>query len=366
MNTVEDVSRILRRKCPPQKDLVESSQRLKDHADSLWLMEGEDDPSGDHNGWNSPNENSTTGRKRRKVSAEVFRGSLPRLDDQHQPIRAGRAAFLESTTMENRATLSYPGGNGFTSAAAQLHCTTEAGYGIWQTKSSRERPRLPSSRLGAPHGNAGVDPGPKLKDKSNLLSLWGTKSTQRHSSDSNRSYCQESKGYGSAGAQRHKDQALPKGEPQTHTSSMHDQPQVIHTKSPLNIIPPSLANHKMYSRSHPIRCRADDDDRPPKHYPFLSSSPPPTNDWAPQPTILHNDVGGTGCRKANLEKNGFEGESSGGNIRPASTFHTTSVAEVRASANHPKKTLGIRRSMTGWSGRSNQRFSIPGKASKGI
>lgn len=365
MNTVQDVSRILRRKCPPEKDIVESSRHLKDHTDSLWLMEGEDDPNEDHHGWSSSNENSTTGHKRRKVSAAVFRGNLPHSNDQHQPTRAERAAFFESTTIKNGATLSYPGGRGFTSAAAQLRCITEDGYDIRQTQSSRERARLLSSRLGALHGNASADLGHKLKDKSNLLSLWGSKSTQNNLFDSNANYCREPKGYCSAGAQPHKDQVLPKGEPRKHTSSMHDQPQVIHKKNPLNIIPPGLANHKVYSRSHQIRHGANDDDRPRKHYLFLSSSPPPTNDRATQQVNSQNDVGGTGCTQAILEKNGSEGETSGGNIRPASTFHTTSVAEVRAGANHSKKTLGIRRSMTGWSGRGNQRFSIPGKASNG-
>ena len=267
--------------------------------------------------------------------------------------------------MKNGAALSYPGGSGFTSAAAQLHRTIKAGYDIRQSKSTRERARLPSSRLGPLHGNANADLGVKSKDKSNLLSLWGTNSAQSNLFHSNLSHHQEAKGYCSTGAQPHKDQVLPKGESRKHTSSMHDQPQVIHTKTPLNTIPPSLANHKMYSQSRQVRHRTDDDDRPPKHYLFLSSSPPPINDEAPQQITSPNDVSGTGCTHAILEKNGFEGESSGGNIRPASTFHMTSVAEVKVGANHSKKTLGIRRSMTGWSSRGNQRFSIPGRASNG-
>lgn len=366
MNTVEDVSRILRRKCPSMKDIVESSKQLKDHTDSLWLMEEQADPNEGHDGWNSLDENLATHRKRRKVSAELFRDRPPQFDDQRHPIRAEKAAILKPTTVENRATLSCPGRGGFTSAAAQLHCITEAGYDIRQPKSSRERPRLPSSRLGTLHGNASADLGLKLKDKSNLLSLWGTKSTQSNLSDSNPSYCQEPKGHCFAGAQLRKDQVLPKGESRKHTSLMHDPPQVIHTKKPLNIISPSLANHKIYSGSHQIQYRAEESDRPPKHYLFLSSSPPPTTDWASQQPNLDSDVGATCCKKAIVEKSVLEDETPGGNIRPASTFHTTSVAEVKAGTNHSKKTLGIRRSMTGWSGRGNQRFSIPGKARKGI
>lgn len=366
MNTVEDVSRILRRKCPSERDIVESSKDLKDHTDSLWLMEGEDDPNKDHEGWKRPDENLATGRKRRKVSVEEFRGDQPQFDDQHHPTRTERAALLKSTTMENHAIFSGRSSGGFTSAASQLHCITEAGFETQQTKSSRVRSRLQPGRLGALHGGANANFGAKLKDKSNLLSLWVTKSTQSHLSHSNAGSCPDSKEYHYAGAQLRKDQVLPKRESRKYSDPTHDQTRAIHTKRPLNVIPPGLANHKLYSRPPQIQYRANENDQTPKHYLFLSSSPPPTNDLASEQTLLDDEVGATYCTKATLTKSLLGGETSGGNMRPASTFHTTSVAEVKAGANHSKKTLGIRRSMTGWSSRGNQRFSIPGKAQKGI
>lgn len=366
MNTVEDVSRILRRKCPSEWDIVESSKYLKDHADSLWFTEGEDDPNEDHDGWNTSNENLATGRKRRKVSAEAFRGNPPQFDNQNHLAGAERAAFLKSTTIENRATFTYQGSGGFTSAAAQLHCIAEAGYDVRQTKSAREESRLPSGKLGALHGKADANLGPKLQDKSNLLSLWGTKPTQSHLFASNPNTSREQKEDCYVGAQLRKDQVLIKGVLRKDTALMHEQTQVIHTKKALNVIPTDLANHKLHSHSHQNRCRAGENDRTTKHYLFLSSSPPPANDLAFQQTNLDNDAGAAVCTKASLKKSVLEGEASGGNNRPASTFHTTSVAEVKAGGNHSKKTLGIRRSMTGWSCRGNQRFSIPGKAHKGI
>ena len=329
-------------------------------------MEGEDDPNKAHEGWKSSDETLATGRKRRKVSVEEFRGNQPQFEDQRHPIRTERAAFLKSTTMENHATFSCRSSGGFTSAASQLHCITEAGYDSQQTKPSRVRSRQQPGRLGALHGEDNAKLGAKLKDKSNLLSLWVTKSTQNHLSDRNAGSCQDSKEYCFAGAQLHKDQVLPKGESRKYSAPKHDQPRVIHKKRPLDVIPPGLANHKLYSRPQQIQYRADENDQTPKHYLFLSGSPPPTSDLASEQTLLDNDVGATCCAKATLKKTLLGGETSGGNIRPASTFHTTSVAEVKAGANHSKKTLGIRRSMTGWSSRGNQRFSIPGKAQKGI
>lgn len=366
MSTVEDVSRILRRRCPSQKDIVEGSKHLKDHTDSLWFMEGEEDPDGDHDRRDTSDENLATVCKRRKLSAEVSRGNPPQSNDQHHLARAERAAFLESTTMQNRATFSCHSGGGFTSAAAQLHCIAEAGCDIRQTKTSRDRPRLPSGRRGALHGGEYANIGPKVKDKSNLLSLWGPKSTPSLLSDSNTKSCQETKGYCEAGARSHKGQVLHKGESQRYTASMHDQAQVIPTKKALRGLPPGLANHELYSRSHQTRHGAGEIDQTPQQYFFLSSSPPPANDVAPKQTNLNNDVGAAICTKAGLKKSLPEGESSGGNNRPANTFHTTSVAEAKEGAHHSKKTLGIRRSMTGWSCRGKPRFSIPAKAPTGI
>ena len=366
MSTVEDVSRILRRKCPSQKDILEGSKHLQDQTDSLWFMEEEEDADGNHDRRDTLDENLAIGRKRRKLSAKISRDNPPQFHGQHLLARAQTAAFLESTTMQNRAAFSCPDGGGFTSAAAQLHCMTEADYTARQTNSCREKTRLPSGRHGASQGGENANLGVILKDKSNLLSLWGTKSSQSHLSSSNANSYQQPKVHCYTGAQMHKDQILSKGESKKYISSIHDQTQVIHTEKPHNCIPQGLANHELISRPHQTRHRPGENDQPPKHYLFLSSSPPPTDDLASQQTSLDRGVGGAFCTEASLKERVTKGEASGGNNRPASTFHTTSMAEVREGAKHSKKTLGIRRSMMGWTCRGNQRFSIPGKARKGI
>lgn len=347
---------------------MEGRKRLKDHTDSLWFMEGEEEPDGDQEKWDTLDRNFTTCPKRRKMSAEIFGGNPPQSGDQRHPACVEKATFLGPATMQNRATFSFPGSGGFISAAAQLHCITEAGYDVRQKKSSKETPRLPSSRRSALHREENANVGPKPKDKSNMLSLWFTKPTQSQLSNSNATNsCQEQEGDFRAGARSHKDQLLPQGELQKYSASMQDQTQVTYTKRPLNVIPPSLANHELYSRSHQTRHRADDNNQQsPKHYFFLSSSPTRTDDLAPLQANADNNDGGTFCTEPSLKKRRSESESCGGNTRPASTFHTTSVAAVKAGANHSKKTLGIRRSMTGWTCRRDQRFCIPGKAQKEI
>lgn len=361
MSMVEDVSQILRRKCPSEKEIVEASKSLEYHADNPWFMEGEEDLDMDHNKWDTSDENLATGRKRRKLSAEDPQGNPPQSNDLHNLARTERPAFFESPTMQNRAAFSCQGSGGFTSAAVQLHCITEAGYEIRQTKLSRERPRLPPSRRGALHGEDNANLGHKLKGKSNLLSLWGTKSTQSQRSNSIAKSRLEPKGSYNASAQTNKDQVSQKGESRKHITSTQDKTQVTYPKKTLNVIPPGLANHELHSRPHQSRHRPVENDQHHKHYLFLSSSPPPINELPPQQSNIDSDVGATLSTKASLKKSVLDGETSSGNNRPASTFHTTSVAEVKEGANHSKKTLGIRRSMTGWTCRGNQRFSIPGK-----
>lgn len=363
MSMVKDISQILRRERPSEKDIVEASKSLENHHDNLWLMDGEEDPEASHDRWNFPNETQAAGRKRRRLDAEDHHGNPSRFNDRHNLVHTATEAFFEITTMQNRAAFSYQAGGDFTSAAAQLHCTAEAGYDTRQKSMSREKSRLPSGRLGASHGNddaAKANSGPILKDQGSLLSLWATKSAPNHLSDSIANSCLESKGSYNANLKTKEGQISQRGKIQKRHATLtltQDETEVSHLRKPLNAIPPGLANHKLHSCPRQIHHRPIENDHAPTYYAFLSSSPPPIDGLAPQEMKLGNKVDGPLSTVVDI---------SGGDTRPARTFHSTSMAQINEGASHSKKTLGIRRSMTGWTCRGNQRFSIPSKPRNGI
>lgn len=131
------------------------------------------------------------------------------------------------------------------------------------------------------------------------------------------------------------------------------------TRAPMHLIPQPLASHKIRPMPNTTRPRfnADGELHGKKDYAFLSSSPPRARDEADTTT-------------SPLKPNSIE---QGKNMplpaaptyndsRPAATLHTTSVAQVSAANTVHRKTLGVRRSMNGWSSRGGQGFSVPGRA----
>ena len=132
------------------------------------------------------------------------------------------------------------------------------------------------------------------------------------------------------------------------------------TVAPMLPIPQPLAKHKLRPIPNTTRPRftADEEPHGKNKYGFLSSSPSRTQDDAD-------------ASKSPLQPKGIEQENSGpqqaaapkyNDSRPAATFHTTSMAQAQAASTARKKTLGVRRSMTGWSSRGGQGFSVPSRA----
>lgn len=357
LGTVKDISQILRRQCPQEKDILEASKSLENHNDNLWLLEGEEELEAGQARWNNLNETSAAVRKRRKLDAEDdAQGKLTSAKNQHDLVHGEAATFLHTTTMQNRATFTYQSNGGFTTAAAQLHRTADAGFTAKQTRYSRDRPRLPSGIRNALHGDDGaanVTHGLNHRDQGNLLSLWTTKSTPNHASDSTKGSCPKPQRFFDDDAQRKKVQRK-----ELEQAPKQDKIDGLHVEKPLGVIPPGLANHKMRSISH-TGYLAMENDHPPKHYVFLSSSPPPIRDPSPPKINLDSNVVARLSSNVSLEKGVSGAEPCNGDIRPATTFHNTSVAQAKAGANHPKKTLGIRRSMMGWKCPEKKGFSIP-------
>lgn len=135
------------------------------------------------------------------------------------------------------------------------------------------------------------------------------------------------------------------------------------SRRPLASIPSALGNHKLRPTNNIGRpCRpTTNNDQPSKPYVFLSSSPPPLEIVVEKAEAKNEDqlhsIAITGKAQLNVQM-----ENKNNHVRPAATFHTTSVAQVQAAPNIHKKTLGVRRSMTGWANRAKRGFSVFSKA----
>ena len=121
-------------------------------------------------------------------------------------------------------------------------------------------------------------------------------------------------------------------------------------RKPLSAIPQTLATHRLkpISTSRP-RPPLHNDDHPQKGYVFLSSSPP-------QPTLQSEPK-----VDDQPEGNSLNNITASNAVRPATTFHTTSIAQAQAQAfsNGARRTLGVKRSMNGWAARGNKSFAVP-------
>ena len=324
--------------------IAEASKSLEHLDDNLWCMDEKEDIHGDQDGWNISNETSATGRKRRKLAAEDLQGDLPRYNDQHNHARFKGANFLKSTATQTFSTFPHQRTGGFTSAAAQLHDISEAGYDIRQPIPFSGRSRLLFGKRGVLHGDenaAKAIPGPLT-----TLELFKSTSERKGFHDAN----QMDEGRVTRNSETRKPPAM--------LSSTYESTDFFNSRTSLTAIPPELANHKLHTAPRKTRPRPIENEHTSKPYVFLSSSPPPFTGSDPHKTNLATDSDAAPSRKVSSTEGVSEVGISSGKNRPASTCHQTSMGQANQRVT---KTLGIRRSMTGWTCRGNQKFSVPNK-----
>lgn len=114
-------------------------------------------------------------------------------------------------------------------------------------------------------------------------------------------------------------------------------------------ISPALSNHRLGTANAMSRPRPSAQVEKHEHtfYPHFSSSPPRAKAASPEPDPPAPPPK-TSAMSANLPL-----------ARPAATMHTTTVMTLGPGSNNSNKTLGVRRSMNGWSNRKGQRFVPP-------
>lgn len=358
IDAVQDISRILKRERPSEHDIFEGCRTVESPDDNLWPLNGEQDPEVVESRRNEGNEDALKSYKRRRVENSAISDKLADIRGGKQLVKSSAESLIgTTTTMQNSSTFSY---NNFVSAATQLHNVKEdiQKRNIltdWEKNASRSKDR-------SQRGDANVRISKTIKKcvgQGSLLSFWSVKTdindlhVRTTTSPRNLPLFddEESK----------KNQEQESEEIDARIATMADigaASGTVHKAKPsVNNIPQGLANHKLRSFAESSRpyLSATEREENKKQYVFLSSSPPPC-EYAEKVTMdARNNTPSIDEQSTSKKTNDF---------RPATTFHNTSLAQVRATSNFPKKTLGVRRSMAGWSSRGSHGFSVPSRATK--
>ena len=358
--TVQDIAQILRRDCPSEFDLLDGSRMIENHSDALWPLNGEQDPQIVETRWDLGNENAIPSYKRRKVESKELREQLPDRYGDKISARSSKVSFPSTTTMQNSSSFSCQRGYGFTSAATKLPDVLDT-----QIRHPFMKRTAPRSVFGSENQygelQANITESPKTSEgQGNLLNFWAAKdNTDQLPNMSIASPEVLSALVGKAENQEASGQFDRRAKITIATAASGNF-KAQKPKLPLAIIPPGLADHKLrfVGKTGRSCLTGTECDPATRQYAFLSSSPPPYQDLHPedkesceQVSAIHH---GSDEKIRNMV---IEGVSA---YRPTTTLHSTSLAELRATSDLPRKTLGVRRSMAGWSSRKSG-FSVPSR-----
>ncbi|KAL8905102.1 MAG: hypothetical protein Q9207_002843 [Kuettlingeria erythrocarpa] len=360
---VSDIARILRRPCPSEKEIMQQSSTLQTREDDVWPMDGSTDPE-------------------LMLSKSDSKGSKPSVD-AHQQVnqcsksrseagkQAASSTFSTSsmssvivggtTTMDSSSSFSVASFGGFTSATSQLEQLVHAQQ-IHQPSIDRGT-SIAGSQTKAKSRKRKVEG----EAQSSLTSLWG-KAKSTRTEEQPESPHKRSPALLEDSDVKPIPVLPPVDDPESQIGSKawemipkgslmrlrEDKPTL--PRVPLAAVPENLAKHRRSSTFQPPRPKttATGKDQPDGEYVFLSSSPPP-----PGTASVRRSKAGA---KDRLETDDHgEHVASCEDSRPAVTFHATSMAQIHGSRSS-RKTLGVCRSMGGWTSKNGLGFSVPRKA----
>ncbi len=333
-DTVNDLSRILRRGCPTEAHILEASKNLQSYEDDLWPVNAEEDSKSVPARWSKWDEarGNEHVAKRRRVNGSERVESLAESKTTCMLTTIGGA-----TTMQNSSSFSYNGKSGFISAASQMqHIEKEKSMYASSNALLGESKRPPKA-------NSGIKLRSQQEQRRDLISMWG--------GDNHNAKNKESVSLGMLEEEDY--QKAVRASMETLAQASKDRSQVA-PREPLSALPQALAAHRLPATSSSTRpaLTIDGDEPAKKQYIFLSSSPPPVES-VPEAVEVHVDD------SHNCAMSGLKGNIKSTDVSPANTFYTTTVSQVSATSGARKRTLGMRRSMNEWSTRTPQGFSVP-------
>ncbi|KAI9873368.1 MAG: hypothetical protein M1830_000484 [Pleopsidium flavum] len=367
-NVIQSIAQILHRLCPSEADIIEGCKALQSIEDDVWPTNGEEDPEEDVAGWDGTGTYATYQQisKRRRVESNEQRGR-PLLG---QMLNTTSKATNPSITMQKGAMFSVSSTTlhtGFVSAGSHFQdlAQQEAGNRL---KAGREILRS--------HELSNQSKAGKKKTVSPTRYERSTKSSQPREGQGNLFNFFTKTGNGDQAPRgkslrpKSRAKAIPQPsaepcweeagsvQPKSISSSLPDRGEShLLPREPMLPIPQSLAEHRL--RAAPIstlpRHVPQENMHKSKQYLFLSSSPPPIESFHEEAEAHDGKV-----PIEESHKHCMKTVSRDTDIRSATAFHITSTAQVQCAQTN-KKTLGVRRSMNGWTSRGGHSFSVPGR-----
>jgi DNA helicase-2/ATP-dependent DNA helicase PcrA len=344
-STVQTISQILRRPLPTTASISISSSSLASVEDDLFPIEGEEDENEKESRWNSLSGNPTFSMgqqapKRRRV--ELGRSTSNLEEGVEKNWKPQYATTMERASSFTSAALTST--MGFVSAGSHLQILKEQSVNFvgnlsqdTETSGDQAKRKLMKQNMKRPDGQG------------TLMSFLGKPEAETEPEAIKRSTTS------TQGSEISKPrQNLP-----SNAFHMARKPPKHEVSTAINEsigIEPSLANHRVCMgaptrprQSHPIMEQETRND-----YIFLSSSPTRPKEPIPrEDTILE-------CAEALITKPRplplIRPATS--LIRPAVSMHETSISLLQKSTGL-NRTLGVKRSMNGWSSRKRQGFVPP-------
>ena len=347
-STVNDIARILRRGTPTQTQISEASETLQSMHDNLWSLTGEEVKAGAKwSKWDS-DESCEHPSKRRRI-----------LDSERNPtgeMRSSASTHMtqyigSTTTMQSRSTFSY--NPGFISAAAQLQHVDEH-----ETTKARPPGVDKTSRLGKGGAESNHKTGLEQRGgQGNLLSFLGV-NEGRDKKSTPSEIPMEGRSENSIARRSRTCRNETVTNLTAHANQVFIDTSGTTSRKPHLPIPEELITHRLQPLSNTNRPRPishEDELLRRKPYIFLSSSPPHIEELV---EAAENEREDPSPSKTISKMEESEIQSRRTDIVPSRTFHTTSVVQLQSEGVH-RKTLGVRRSMNGWSARGSHNFSVP-------
>ena len=362
LDVIQSISSILHRTCPSEAKITEGCKAVQHTQDDFWPSNGEEDPEEDGAAWDDmdgtkAHNTHQQALKRRRVGL----GERPERPLLNQSSTSTSRVTGFSVTMQDATTLSVPSTSihsGFTSAGAHLQDLAKRKTG---SAPEIDQDTLPQSKSAAQSSSGYKRKIASIKDRRREDFARPTNGQGTLSSF----FVVPTKG-DNASKERlvpviSPPLLLPSREIETLSGSREGTRHFSPSREPMLPIPQALAGHRL--KSAPINTRPPripkGSDYESKRYPFFSSSPPPIESLIEQ-------------AEAGEEKVPYHDESHSddrtqtvsliSDSRPATTLHITTTTQLR-STQAITKTLGVRRSMNGWTNRGGHSFSVPGRRS---
>ncbi|PQE27336.1 hypothetical protein CJF32_00000312 [Rutstroemia sp. NJR-2017a WRK4] len=320
---VQSLSQILRRSPPSKESIMQSSACLGLTEDTYYPLEAEEDKE-DESRWNgsSGNPSFTIGQRLPKR----------RRTETNEPGNVSSSLYNVTPTTTMDMSARFTSNTGFISAGSHLKVLAEQAPNqtVTEDNSGRHRGAVVTKNLAK--ARKGV-----LENQGTLLDFLGKPEPAKV-------ICQEEVNPRAEKARFNADLHRPRNTGSTEGM----RPPALPDKEDI-ALPSLLGAHRpgtsaALSRPGSIRNQATQKD----DYIFLSSSPPsakqPIRHIDPDPVV---PPPGLTAKPAIMSL-----------VRPARTLHTTSMSLAQAAPT-TKKTLGVKRSMNGWSNRQTQPFVPP-------